>query len=302
MKRTLQALSFILISLTLFCLVMHFINPPDPVEKEKQAFFASKFLDQKRYPCLIAGDSRAYRGLDPQIISEILQAECFNLGFDSAGFGPDFFDLVEKRLSTSSEKILIIAVSPHSVTERGAENNQLAEYLKMAPSQIRQIMHPSALDDFFPRIPMDHFLHPSFAKENPLPHLNERYLKNGFAPAFQDKNDPAQAVASYQNLFKDHFFSQHVEDSLLSKLREYQLQGIHVYVLRLPVSKEIRAAEDSLARFDETDLQKRLAEIGTPWIPLELKYETFDGSHLTAASAQKVSTEVAQRIHDEVRK
>ncbi|MBC7465805.1 MAG: hypothetical protein H7256_07420 [Bdellovibrio sp.] len=297
MKKTITAAIFIFSTLIIYCVGMRFGNSRDPLVQEEKQFWIEKFLGDTKYPCLIVGDSRVYRGLDPAIFSKNLDTECFNLGFDSSGFGPDFFDLIDKRLSVSSPRRLIIAVSPHSMTERGAENNQLVEYVKMSAAEIRQLKNPTFSDDLFPKISIDHMTSPFSKKEEKGPILIQKYQTNGFAPAHQERNDPTQALASYESLFKDHIFSDRVERTLLEKLRSYHQKGIAVYVLRLPLSQELMQLENRLSGFDEIDFKKKLLETNAQWIDLPpTGFETFDGSHLTGESAELISEKVSQSI------
>lgn len=297
MKKTITALIFIFSALIVYCAAMRFGDTSDPVAKKEKQFWISKFLGETKYPCLLAGDSRVYRGLDPAIFSKNLNTECLNIGFDSSGFGPDFFDLIEKRLSADQARLLIIAISPHSFTERGAENNQLVEYVKMSPAEVRQLKNPTFSDDLFPKISIDHLVSPFSKKEVSAHILIQKYLENGFAPAYQEKNDPTQALASYESLFKDHVFSARVEHALLDKLKMYQQQGIEVYVLRLPLSPEMRQLEDRVSGFDEDSFKKHLLETKVHWVELPASgFETFDGSHLTGQSAELVSEKATKII------
>ena len=64
----------------------------------------------------------------------------------------------------------------------------------------------------------------------------------------------------------------------------YSHLGYRVVFLRLPTSGDVKSAEN----FDDADLRKQVADHRMEWFDCP-PGETYDGSHLTRASAEKIS-------------
>src|SRR6185312_15559259 len=289
MKKTYFGLLIIAVFVSLYSLLMNqFSNGTSQNEKEQQIFFAHKFLDHDQFHCVLAGDSRVYRGLNPVAFEKTLGIKTINLGYDSAGYGPDFFQLIDDRLSKESPRYLIIGISPHSFTPRATSNGQLVEYEKMPPAEARSILHPTLLDKYFPAISLRK-LQKHNNEDAGDKALIEEHFSNGFAPAQMKKNDPTEAVKSYTAIFKEQTFSQDAEDLLIKKVKEYTSSGVTVFGVRMPTSKEIHTVEDELSGFNEQEFVTRFQSNGGHWVKIPTKnYETFDGSHLVPSSADQI--------------
>lgn len=298
MKNTFLGILLIIFSISIYSIFsLRLAANTNQIEKEKQVFFAHKFFDLEKFHCLIAGDSRVYRGLNPAIFEKVLHVSAVNLGYDSAGFGSDFFQLIDDRFSVEGPHYLIIGISPHSFTQSAANNGQLVEYKKMPPSERQSVLYPTALDKFFPAISLKK-LRKSGSDASNKQKLNEIYLDNGFAPARVEMPDPTEAVKSYTAIFKENAFSPPTEDLLLNKVKDYTAKGVLVFAVRIPTSKELRSVEDEWAGFDEQSFIKKFESMGGRWINVPHdNYETFDGSHLVSSSADKVSTIISEYVH-----
>jgi len=92
-------------------------------------FWIKKANLDKKYDVIIGGDSRIYKGISPDIISKYSNLTSVNLGFSGAGFSKEYIDyLLSNFDNKSNNKILIIGVSPHSLTDEAFKNEQFNQY------------------------------------------------------------------------------------------------------------------------------------------------------------------------------
>lgn len=300
MKNSFSLLFTVLVFILGYSTLMNLKSKSSPLDLQKKQFFVRKFNDPKKFDCIIAGDSRVYRGIDPKILTQKIEKDCFNIGFDSAGFGESFFELIEKKIQLKKDSYLFLGITPHSFTEQAAINNQLQEYLKLSSYESEHILHPTFFSHLFPVISLNFLKEQTLQIEQSKANLNETYFENGFAPAFFSINNPNAATDSYRNIFKEHLYSLKIESLFLEKLK--MLTGkysIKVFIFRIPTSPSIREVENQYSKFDESLLKEKIISTGAHWISFpERSYETFDGSHIT----EKESKNVTEIISDSIKK
>ena len=118
-----KALIALLISVPLFVFLLGNILPEQPSSPMlNDRFWADKIAGGKQYDIVAVGDSRIYRGINPDIISEKLGASVFNFGFSSAGLDSILITDAVKLLKPDGLKILLIGVTPSSFTDEALRN------------------------------------------------------------------------------------------------------------------------------------------------------------------------------------
>ena len=86
-------------------------------------FWYKKTFAPNDQDILLVGDSRVYRGLSPAAMAAVLKgSKILNFGYSSAGFEPFFLDAAVKKLSAKGKRILVLGVTPHSLTAIAAQN------------------------------------------------------------------------------------------------------------------------------------------------------------------------------------
>ena len=127
-----QAISFILMLPVLFVLLYFALlklNTSNNMLKE--SFWAHKVTADSIYDIVAVGDSRVYRGVDP----EAIETQCFklkgtkiqalNFGFSSAGLEPYILEKAKALLKYGGKRVMLIGVSPNSFIESSQKNGHL---------------------------------------------------------------------------------------------------------------------------------------------------------------------------------
>lgn len=84
-------------------------------------------------------------------------------------------------------------------------------------------------------------------------------------------------------------------EELAAALATLLAEGRSIACVRLPISPSLRAVEEEA--FPGTAFAELCERLGIPYLDRsEAKYETTDGSHLTAASARRFSADLAQDL------
>ena len=75
---------------------------------------------------VLAGDSRINAGLAPtEMAGSLPDRRILNFGFYAVAFTPQYLEAIEDVLDPDSgEPIIVLGISPHSLSPRGARNNQ----------------------------------------------------------------------------------------------------------------------------------------------------------------------------------
>jgi hypothetical protein len=250
---------------------------------------------------VLAGDSRTYRGLSPAAMGRHLpNMRILNYGFSSAGFSGAYLRRLEGVLaSDNSRKILVLGITPHSLTEGAARKNGFLNHTKK--SQLKKKM--LRLFD-----PMFHFLRPVEAKEALAiltfgrfwTHYFEEYHRDGWVASSKDPENQAEALRAYSAVFdpgNSGTVSEDIINELIKTTAQWRGKGIEVYGFRMPTCRAMVEMETELARFDENAFVAGFEDAGGIWLSFDQTgYRTYDGSHLHSEGAKKLSSELSQKI------
>jgi len=236
----------------------------------------------RSFDTVILGDSRAYRGLDPSR----LPGKVLNFGFSGASLrsAPYLFAGVQK---VKPKGTLVVAITPHALSSRALEAN--------------------AFDALYQRHRADLVLSRAFAPLYPLtrPYTmaqmaslakgkvkllapvspSESYSTGGWVASSRPAVQEAKATSkTYEEMLRTHPVSKRECEDFLSEISWYSASGYRVVCLRLPTSGDVKWAEN----FDDAYLRERVVDLGMEWFECP-PGETYDGSHLTRASAERIS-------------
>lgn len=259
-------------------------------EDANPAYWIDKLnAPRNAYDAVILGDSRAYRGIDPRR----LPGKVINFGFSGASLrSPDY--LFEGIQKVKPKGTIIVAITPHSLSSRALESN--------------------AFDALYQRHHADLVVSRAFAPLYPLtrPYTmaqmaalakgkvkllapvspSESYYPGGWVASSRPAVQKAPAIAKmYHEMLSSHPVRAFDVEDMLFDISWYTHLGYRVVFLRLPTSSDVRQAEN----FDDADLRKRVAELRMEWFDCP-PGETYDGSHLTRASAEKISDALARYL------
>jgi hypothetical protein len=250
---------------------------------------------------VLAGDSRTYRGLSPAAMNKNLpDMRILNYGFSGAGFSGDYLRGLEDVLaSDGGRKILVLGITPHSLSQGAAKRNGFLNHTEKSQLQRKYLR---LFDRLF------HFLRPVKPKEalailslgRSQTHYFEEYHRDGWVASSKDPENQAEALRAYSAVFdpgNEGTASEDVIIELIKAMSQWRAKGIEVYGFRIPTCRTMIELEAELAGFDESAFVAGFEDAGGIWLSFEqTDYHTYDGSHLHHEAAEKLSNELSQKI------
>lgn len=127
---------------------------------------------------------------------------------------------------------------------------------------------------------------------------HQRPHANGWVESERRPADTTIAMPLYEHRFQRHQVDPELVAALLERVRSWTASGVRVFAFRVPASREMEALEDSRSGFREAAFAQELEAAGGTWLTLPGResMHTHDGSHLDAASARRLGTELGQAI------
>lgn len=262
--------------------------PSSPLLRD--SFWARKVAAPPVYDIVLVGDSRIYRGLDPEVISKNFGgASCFNYAFSSAG--PDSFLLnrAAKLLDPAGSKIMVIGISANSFTSEAMKNEHLKSLLKWNRRDlwIRKHLYPHLtqfdaykISDLY-NLVQEQGYHEGY------------HLATGFAASNRKPADSTSALAAYATQFARETYSVKGEQDFLRAVDRLMQEHISIYIIRMPTTQAMRMLEDRWLAGRLDSLEVKLRNKGCAVIvPAIGPYTSYDGSHLDGKSAQRLSSTI----------
>ena len=272
---------------------------PQPISSsiQKEKFWTTKVHSKKTYDVVISGDSRVYRGIDPSKISEGLEGlEVLNFGFSSGGHNPLIFREVEKKFNIKAKnKIVVLALTPYSLTPKAQENGHFKQEKNRDQKEVflRRYVNP-ALNFFDPIKPTD-FIYANDTTQG----YYEKFRPDGWVESKKIPFNNRAALKSYVKDFENNHVSKAVVDQMLLQVKLWVSQGIYVFAIRMPTTKEMELLENELSGYKENKIRNDFEEAGGRWISYEDRYDftSYDGSHLDGESAKLFSEYIGKKIY-----
>ena len=264
---------------------------PEPISSsiQKDKFWVTKVHSKKTYDVIVTGDSRVYRGIDPSSISKALNGiDVLNFGFSSGGHNPFIFSEIEKRLDeTSKHKMIVLSLTPFSLTSKAQNNAHFIQENERDRKEVllRRYVNP-ALSFFDPIKPTD-IMYANDTKQG----YYERFRSHGWVESRKIPYNNKAALKSYAKNFENNRIDNDVVQQVLSQVKGWTGQGIQVFAVRMPTTKEMEILENELSGYSEEELKKEFEKAGGYWIDYEnrYRYTSYDGSHLDAEAAKYFS-------------
>ena len=264
-------------------------------------FWVEKTQWQNIANVVIAGDSRTYRGVSPAILESYLSdLKALNYGFASAGYSEDYLNAIENVLSdTDKQKIIILCITPHSLTSSAASDNEFIEYYQKSDKDKFLLKTFGSFYGFFKPMTFErgqvtNLLNSGLKKT----HYYEDYKINGWVASSKKPENPNEALEIYSRVFKKSgAVSTEIINGLIKRVEKWHEVGISVYGLRLPTSSEMVYLENKLTHFNEKNFIDKFENAGGIWLTLtQNKYHSYDGSHLRVDAAIQLSEDIARCI------
>jgi hypothetical protein len=295
-----QAISFILVLPVLFVLLYFSLlklNTSNNMLKE--SFWAHKVTADSVYDLVAVGDSRVYRGIDPEEIEAQYfklngsKIQALNFGFSSAGLEPYILEKAKALLKHDGKRMLLIGISPNSFIESSQENG----HLKKIESQdakdlwIKKNIYPELY--VFRRYAISDFVkykHKEF-------YLEKFNLNSGFVGSSKLPYDSTAAINQYSRQLKANKIDTFAVRMFLETLQKLKEEGIKIVAIRIPTTERMRILEDKLTSNFCQDLFSKIEEEGIECIRVQdSRIHSYDASHLDEKSAKLLSVKVANLI------
>lgn len=271
---------------------------PAPISSTvlKEKFWADKVHGRKKYPVVFAGDSRVYRGVDPETLkNELGGLSVLNYGFSSAGFNDLMFREISHRLDTASAKrVVILGITPYSLTPKAQRNSHILQEKDRPWDEVfsRRFIAPF-LNYFDPIKPEDLINYKPDA-----PGYYEDFMRDGWVASEKIPKDPEFALKSYITNFEQNTVSDTVVNNLVQQVREWRSEGIILFALRMPSTEKMEHLEDSLSGFKEGVIRSKLTAAGGIWLDVANRntLDSYDGSHLSRTAAKAFTKSIGEEI------
>lgn len=270
----------------------------DTEEIKKNRYWVIKTRSTERYPVVFGGDSRVFRGISPEDFSAGFGGiQSYNYAYWANGYGRDYLKGLENKIDTSSEvKLIILGLTPHSLTEKTAQSPHYHWELSRAKENVMQTIYFSTIQEIFAPYKVNELLKRITGKSKPS-NYRITYHPNGWVESYWIVPDTSYSARFYKDLFEGDPVSDEVISGLLEFVRKWTAMGIHVAAFRPPTSHTLRYYEQERGGFSEEEFVKRFKEAGGIWIDVDPdRYQTFDGSHLDHNSARRLSADLGREL------
>lgn len=257
---------------------------------------------------VLIGDSRVYRGLDPATFTARTGRSAVNFGFSSAGYSPAYLDAVERVIDPGAPApAIVIGLTPWSLTPLATRQNGFTQ----AVAEARTSRLPAAgqrhldrFDHLFRPLELELLWQGAAARQLAGQRAaDSNYIQdfrpNGWVASNYRQPKPSRGLLVARG---DHAGGNRVAPAqlieLCARVRKWKARGWAVLAFRPPTPPEVAALTDELSDFDEALCAQQLSAAGAIWFPVDsAAYESYDGSHLTAASAKALSRQIADHLN-----
>jgi len=290
---------YVLILAVLMALIFHVSRDEmDTEEIRKNRYWVAKSHSVKQYPILFAGDSRMFRGMSPEdFSSEMNGVEAYNYAYWSNGLGRVYLEGLENKLDKEADlKMIVLGVSPHSLTPRAARCEHFIYETGRSKEQVLQNLYLSRLQEVFAPVQVLDLKDKLLGRAKPN-NYRITYHSNGWVESYWLQPDTTYSTQFYQEIFTGNQVSDEVISGLLEYVSRWNSMGIHVAGFRPPTSEAIKSLEQKKSGFDEALFVEQFKAAGGIWIPINNgAYQTFDGNHLEHQSAKRLSSDLGKSI------
>jgi len=281
------------------CILMNFGGEVD--------YFYEKFTTPKA-KSLIIGDSRSFQGIQPKEINEYfkttdLELPMLNYSFTIAQaiIGPLYNESIYKKLDPSTKNgLFIISITPEMLTEHKGFSHRDGEFREAGqpPHNMQFVNMNPNFEYLFKNIRFFHFK--GMFRQNSKTH------KDGW---LEETNLPSnkEVFESWKEV-QIHLFLEDAKKSKISQLRVQSLNHLiqrlkkqgHVFLLRMPISKEFYAYEEQYFPefdriMDSTANTNHITYIN--FKNHDAVYKTYDGHHLDKFSGKQFTNDLSHLIN-----
>jgi len=277
------------------------LRPDKPRGVYPKRYWARKISWHQCADAVVAGDSRVLGGVSPAEMRKTLPGlRIVNYGFASNLYVPEYLEALESLLDPDSKsKAILLAITPHSLTEDPDVTNQFAELKKLSKRKIHMDMCLAPLSSFLEYMSFRDALHglfPTLAKGR----TRKELFADGWLAYERESPGEKRELKKYYRMYQKSQVSPKMVEGLNRFVSRWAQTGIRVYAFLMPSCREMVELEEQYSGFDPRQFAEDFEKAGGIWIPVDpCAYESFDGSHLQSHAARQFSDDLARkRIHE----
>ncbi|MGQ8337033.1 hypothetical protein ACUNWD_10825 [Sunxiuqinia sp. A32] len=297
MRRTPNIYFTVLIAMVI-SLLLSLVLPKDKEKYLKGQFWSRKAFAPAKYDVLLMGDSRVYRGLNPEIMStQLPELKIFNFGFSNGGLNPEMVKAAVSKLNKNSRhRIIVMGVTANSITGYTKNNEQYFQELTRPREEVLEHLYLNPVLYWFSATSPEE-IRELFNPVKDSTYYHSDYHLNGYVESDKFPIDTTEAIRSYVDDFTNYKVEPAAIDQLEKSIEKLTKRGIIVIAYRPPISKPLQELEDSLGKYNEEQIERAVEQAGGYWLQLNsTHYKTYDGSHLDKPSTEKLSKQLADEI------
>ena len=299
MKRV-PNISITIILAILLATALSFVMPKNEDKYRGEMFWAKKTFAPSKYNVILMGDSRVYRGLSPEIMEERLSGlKVLNFGFSNGGLNNEMFKAAEEKLIKSGQpKVIVLGISPNTITDYTQNNKQYLQELTRPKEEIIERLYLNPLLFWFSSTTPEK-LKQHFKSDKRTAYYLSKYNMNGYVEFEKFPIDTMEAIPSYIKDFNNYKVKEEYVIQLFDQIKELVKNKIIVVCYRPPVSQPMRELENNLGLYNEKFILQGIENAGGHWLELNPNnFQTYDGSHLDKTSAIQISNKIAMEIKE----
>lgn len=270
-------------------------------------YFYEKFTTPKT-KSIIIGDSRSFQGIQPSIINNYFYKKQYQLPILNYSFtagqaisGPLYTKSILKKIDKSTTNgLFIISITPDFLTSKDGYNNSLGEF-----REANQPPHNMTLVDMNPNY--EYLLkNISFFHFKALFRKKSKTHKDGW---LEESNLPTDTLIF--DKWRKHQINLFLEDRHLYKISDLRVNNLDilikelkkfgdVYLIRMPISKEYLALENSYYPELNTIVDSVAKNNNISFFDFnninKLQYQTYDGHHIDKYGGEKFTKALCDSI------
>jgi hypothetical protein len=299
MKAKSKILAILLLAIVISIAIKLLLPSPEQNKALVDEFWISKTHANNRNNVVFGGDSRIYRGISTKAFTKEFNDKitAYNFGYSSAGFSKNYLNFLETKLDSSANlKVIVLGITPHSLTPNGLLNEDLEIFTNISNFKKYQGLYLSPiLKHFSPYQPSE--LKNSFFNEEIPNYYQQKYNPDGWVASNKIPGDTSEAIISYISVFNKNKVSESAINNLAQQVNYWSNKGILVVGFRPPTTSEMRNLEDSISGFNEELTIKLFKQAGGVWVELDShQFKSYDGSHLRKESAEELSEILGKEV------
>ncbi|MEO8360612.1 MAG: hypothetical protein ABI672_11330 [Vicinamibacteria bacterium] len=276
-------------------LVIGWARTPNPLASMPEGEFWERKFTAPQSDIVFAGDSRVGIGISPAAVEATAGLSCLNYAFTSVGYSGEYVAAIRDHVRPSG--VIVLGISPWTLTPRSLLDNGF-KGLSALPRRSPRLAR-AALDW---RLRFQSTMKALNTAVMDEAHFGTTLHLDGWMEVHAESSDPKKALSLYAQNFDDNPVSDELVSRVMGSVRDWSRQDILVLGFRPPATLDMVSLENRKGAFDEAAFVRRFKDAGGVWLDIPLEYDTYDGSHLLAASAQRLSHEIGRAIRGRQRR